>query len=274
MHRAVVALEGSPTPRLDAEVLVAHALRKSRGWLFAHADEVLEPDVAESLLRLVARRAAGQPVAHLTGVREFWSLPLRITPEVLIPRPETELLVELALRHVPQGARTRIADLGTGSGAIALALASERPAAFVVATDANAAALDVARHNARSLGIGKDRIIFREGDWFVPLAEERFDLVVSNPPYVRSNDPHLEDGDVRFEPRAALDGGADGLSAVRRIVRGAPAHLSPGGALVLEHGHDQQDAVVAVITEAHPGASVRCHTDHAGLSRAIVTRFP
>lgn len=266
-------LSGTSTPLLDAEVLAAHVLGKNRSWLYAHSEDRVETECAEAFRQLVRRRAVGEPIARITGTREFWSLPIEVTGDVLIPRPETELLVELALRHLSPDRPCRIADLGTGSGAIALALATELPKAFVVGVDASASALKVSGRNARSLGLGPDRVEFRAGDWFEPLGNERFDCLVSNPPYVRENDPHLQQGDVRFEPRDALAAGPEGLDAIRRIVSNAPDHLSTGGILILEHGHDQQPTVVSKVKEAHPVASVEVHSDYGGIPRAVVAKF-
>jgi len=223
--------------RADAEALLLHVLGQTRSWLFAHAGDVLDMDVQMAFEALAARRAAGEPVAYLIGRRGFWTLELEVTPATLIPRPETELLVELALERLPRDAAIRVADLGTGSGAIALAIASERPRAQVVATDASADALAVARRNAQRLGIGNVRFV--QGDWLAPLAGERFALIVSNPPYIEAADPHLAQGDLRYEPAAALASGADGLDDIRRIVTGAPAHLDAGGWLLFEHGWNQ-----------------------------------
>jgi release factor glutamine methyltransferase len=227
----------------DAALLVAHALGRTRTWLYAHGDDAVDDATRQACERLLARREAGEPVAYLTGHRGFWRFDLQVTPDTLVPRPETELLVELALERLPEGRALRIADLGTGSGAIALALAHERTSARVVAVDASAAALDVARGNARALGIAN--IEFREGDWLAPLAGERFDLVASNPPYIALGDPHLDD--LRHEPALALSSGVDGLDAIRTIARDAPAHLLDGGWLLLEHGLDQGAAVRALL---------------------------
>ena len=232
----------------DAALLLAHALGKSRSWLFAHADDALGEAEAARFDVLLARRAAGEPVAYLTGWRGFWTLELAVTPATLVPRPETELLVDLALARLPVDAPVRVADLGTGSGAIALASASERPRAQVLATDASSAALDVARGNAARNGIGN--VAFRLGSWLQPLGEDTFDLIASNPPYIAEGDPHLAQGDLRFEPAMALSCGADGLDAIRVIVRDAPACLRPGGWLLLEHGWEQGDAVRALLAAA------------------------
>lgn len=232
----------------EVEVLLAHALGRDRAWLYAHADDALPVEQAIEFHRLLTRRAAGEPVAYLTGRREFWSLDIAVTPDVLIPRPETELLVELTLQKIPQGEEVEIADLGTGSGAVALALARERARARVLASDASAAALAVARHNAQRLGIGN--VEFVESDWFAALGERRFDIVVSNPPYIAKNDAHLGQGDLRFEPRAALASGADGLDAIRVLIRDAPVHLKPGGWLLVEHGFEQGAIARELLTDA------------------------
>lgn len=259
----------SPTPRLDAEVLVMHVCGLNRAELLTHADVELCQTALGRLNELLARREAGEPLAYLTGVREFWSLPLRVSSEVLIPRPETELLVERALAHIPSDASWSIADLGTGSGAIAIAIACGRPRCRVVATDASPAALDCARSNARHLGA--NNIDFRAGNWCAPLGSERFEMIVSNPPYVCASDPHLAQGDVRFEPRSALVAGADGLDAIRAIAACAPRHLSEPGLLLLEHGHDQAQAVGRILIDAGFRAIV-VHRDLAGLERVTEAR--
>lgn len=232
----------------DADLLLAHALQRSRSWLFAHAQAVVDGEAVRRFENLLERRAAGEPVAYLTGLQGFWTLDLAVTPATLIPRPETERLVELALERIPVDAAARIADLGTGSGAIALAIAWERPRADVIATDASIEALDVARGNAARNGI--TNVEFREGDWLVPLTSETFDLIASNPPYIAVGDPHLDEGDLRFEPPSALASGTDGFDAIRSIVRAAPAHLRSGGWLLLEHGWEQGAVVRALLAEA------------------------
>lgn len=229
--------------RLEAEQLLAHVLGVNRAWFFAHADDALDPAMTERFAGLVQRRAAGEPVAYITGTRDFWSMTLEVTPDTLIPRPDTERLVELALERLPQGAS--VVDLGTGSGAIALALAKERPDLSVTAVDASLAALEVARRNADRLGL--TRVRFLAGDWFAPLAGERFDLIVSNPPYIESDDPHLDRGDLRFEPASALASGSDGLDDIRRIAAGAAGHVHPGGWLLVEHGWNQGAGVRKVL---------------------------
>jgi len=259
----------SPSPRLDAEVLLMHVTGLTRTALITHAQEPLLPEHDERLHMLLTRRARGEPIAYLTGRREFWSLDLCVTPDVLIPRPETELLVEQTLAHIPEDAEWTVADLGTGSGAIALAIATERPHCRLIATDSSAAALAVARANATRLGIAK--VEFWHGEWLKPLAGMRFDVIVSNPPYVRANDPHLTQGDVRFEPESALVAGADGLDAIRRIAVDALSCLRPGGWLLLEHGYDQAKAVRALL-EIHGYDAVASCRDTAGHERVTAGR--
>lgn len=233
--------------RLEAELLLAHAMGQPRSWFYAHASDVMQDADAAAFEALVRRRLHGEPVAQITGRRGFWSLDLAVTADTLVPRPETELLVELALARMPRAEPLRVLDLGTGTGAIALAVASERPLADVTATDASAAALAVAGTNAREAGLP---VRLLAGDWFAAVPRERFDLVLSNPPYIAEADPHLEQGDLRFEPRGALASGPDGLDAIRAITAGVPAHLAPGGWLLVEHGFEQGEAVRALFTAA------------------------
>ena len=257
-----VALGTDATPALDAEVLLAHVLSIGRAQLRSHPEESAH-EYAGRYRALIARRAAGEPLAYLTGTREFWSLPLRVSRAVLVPRPETELLIEraLTLRAASEG---RVVDLGTGSGAIALALAHERPHWRVTATDISSEALAVARTNAAQLKL--TGIDFRQGSWFAPLAGARFDLIVSNPPYVAADDPALEDPALAHEPRLALSPGVDALRCLREIARDAPQHLEAGGWLLLEHGLDQGAAVRHELVLA--GCRyVRSHPDLAGHER-------
>ena len=237
----------SPDARHEAEQLLLHVIGRDRAWLFAHGDASLADEEASAFEALLARRVAGEPVAYLVGHRGFWTLDLQVSPATLIPRPETERLVELALERLPDDRLLRIADLGTGTGAIALSLANERPQVQVVATDVSEDALRVAQANAKANDI--DSVVFRCGSWLAPLAGERFDLIASNPPYVADGDPHLVQGDLRYEPSAALSSGTDGLDAIREIVAAAPAHLLPGGWLLLEHGWDQGEAIRALLID-------------------------
>lgn len=252
--RQVVADASARLPgaeaRHEAELLLLHVLERPRSWLFAHATDPLPAAEQGAFEALLDRRLAGEPVAYLTGRRGFWTLDLEVDPATLIPRPETELLVELALDRLPSDRALQLADLGTGSGAIALALASERPQAQVLATDASAAALAVAARNAARHELGNVRFAEGGDDWYAPLRGERFDLIASNPPYIASADPHLEQGDLRFEPATALASGVDGLDDIRRIVAGGGDHLQPGGWLLIEHGWDQGNAIGALFEQA------------------------
>ena len=270
LERITRALQStSPTARLDAEVLMMHVCGLDRGGLIARGHTVLTDAQERRLEALLARRRRGEPVAHLTGTREFWSMELIVSPATLIPRPETELLVEMALARIPPDAPWIIADLGTGSGAIALAIARERPRCRVIATDISSAALEVARANAERFGL--TNVEFRHGDWLSPLTDEMLDMIVSNPPYIRAADPHLEAGDVRFEPGLALIAGADGLDAIRHIASAAGRCLKPGGALLLEHGWDQADAVSGLLRRLGYHDIV-CSPDLAGHARVTGCR--
>jgi len=255
--------------RIDAEMLLLHLLGRDRSWLFLHGEEGLGDADATAFDVLVMRREAGEPVAYVTGTRGFWTLDLQVTPATLIPRPETELLVEGALARIPKDAAARIVDLGTGSGAIALAIASERPHAQVIATDASEAALAIARQNAGRNHIAN--VEFRHGSWFAPLAGERFDLIVSNPPYIESGDPHLDEGDLRFEPATALASGTDGLDDLRVIANEATSHLKEKGWLMVEHGWNQ-GAQVRALFEAAGLLEVQTMTDLEGRDRVTLGR--
>lgn len=259
-------------PRLEAQLLLAHLLGKSTAWLIAWSDSILNSRQLQAYAELVERRVQGTPIAHLTAEREFWSLPLRITPDTLIPRAESELLVEICLSLRPAAESLTVVDLGTGSGAIALAIASERPRWRVLATDQSSAALQVAAGNAEALQMTNVRLL--QGDWFDALpAGAEADIVVSNPPYVPADDPHLLQGDLRFEPRSALAAGADGLDAIRVIASQAGNCLKPGGVLLLEHGYDQGAGVRGLLQEAAFEA-ITTHSDLAGHERVTLGRRP
>lgn len=231
---------GGDSARADSEILLSTTLGRPRSWLFAHADDPVSGDNDESFQDYVSRRVAGEPIALITGAREFWSLSLQVSVDTLIPRHETERLVELALDLLDPVRALDVLDLGTGSGAIALAIAKERPLAAVCALDRSPAALKVAQSNAIRLGL---KVQFLHGDWFSPVAGRRFDMIVGNPPYIAADDPHLRQGDLRFEPASALASGDDGLDDIRLISAGAPAHMQPGAWLLLEHGFDQGERV-------------------------------
>lgn len=265
IQQATAALRHhSPTPRLDSEVLAMHVCGLTRAQLITRADDTLKPSQQQTLQDLLARRTAGEPVAYLTGEREFWSMPLHVTRATLIPRPDTEILVEQALARIPKEAAWRIADLGTGSGAIALAIARERPHCHIVATDISATALAVAQDNAQRHGI--TNITLREGSWQLPLRGEIFDVVVSNPPYLREDDAYLTVGDVQFEPRLALVASRDGLEAIRTIAHHTKPFLKPGGWLILEHGFDQAEAVRTIL-QAEGYSGLQRYQDLAGHER-------
>ncbi|PZT33215.1 protein-(glutamine-N5) methyltransferase, release factor-specific [Stenotrophomonas maltophilia] len=264
---------GGIDARHEAELLLLHVLERPRSWLFAHATDPLPATAQAAFEALLARRAAGEPVAYLTGRRGFWTLDLRVDAATLIPRPETELLVELALERLPPDRPLSVADLGTGSGAIALALASERPLAQVLATDASPGALAMAARNAAHHELRNVR--FAEGgqDWYAPLQGARFALIASNPPYIASEDPHLQQGDLRFEPASALASGIDGLDDIRRIVAGAPEHLQSAGWLLIEHGWDQ-GAAIRTLFDAAGFADVQTQQDLEQRDRVTLGRRP
>lgn len=270
LREAEQQLSASPTPRLDAEVLLCKVLKLQRSHLFSAAYECVHAQARACYEHVIAERARGMPVAYLTGYREFWSLPVEVNPHTLIPRPETEHLVEVALELIQsQGAR-KLADLGTGAGAIALAIASAYPECQITATDISAEALHVARRNAARLRL--HTIAFRHGDWYEALEETAFDLILANPPYIPLAHPCLKEGDLRFEPRLALLGGMDGLEALRRIVVGASKYLRLGGWLALEHGHDQKKALCELLSAAG-FQGIRSLRDYGGHDRVILAQF-
>ena len=267
---ARAALEGtSATARLDAEILLSHVLGRGRARLHAHPGTPLDPDSGERFETLVARRRRGEPIAYLTGRREFWSLDLRVTPDTLIPRPETEHLVEAVLAAVRPEEAATVADIGTGAGTIAIAVALERPRALVLGSDRSAAAVAVARDNASRLGARNASFVV--ADACAALAPERWSVVVSNPPYVAEGDPHLLGGDVQFEPREALVSGPRGLDMLDTLARHAPRRLANGGRIALEHGADQGPDVRALLRRAG-FTSVETHRDLAGNERVTVGR--
>ena len=259
----------SETARLDAEVLLVQVLGWSRARLLAHPGASLDPASARRFEALVERRRGGEPIAYLTGRREFWSLDFIVTPDTLIPRPETEHLVEAVLGVVSPGDTATIADIGTGTGAVALALGHERPGAFVIGSDRSQAAVAVARANAARLDIGN--VSFIVADACAALAPTHWSVIVSNPPYVAENDPHLTTGDVRFEPPEALVSGPRGLTMLETLARQGPARLARGGWLVLEHGRDQGSAVRALLSGAGLGA-IETARDLAGNERVTLGR--
>lgn len=271
LRRARARFTASASPALDAELLLAHALKRGRTWLRAWPEARIGGPERERFDALVARRAAGEPIAHLLGEREFRSLAFEITPQVLIPRPETETLADAVLAYLRDHgiAGPAILDMGTGSGCIAVSLARERPDSRVVAADVSGEALAVARRNAGRHGVTNIELV--QGRWFAPLGRRRFDVIVSNPPYVRSDDPHLRQGDVRFEPLEALDGGPDGLAALREIAAAAPHYLKPGGLVAVEHGHDQAGDVAALF-RAEDLTGIELLHDAAGLPRVTLAR--
>ena len=253
----------------DAQVLLGHVLGVSRAWLVAHDGDEVDGARADSFRKLVLLRHDGDPVAYLLGKREFHGLDFRVTPDVLIPRPETETLVDAGLEKLDAMPGRKVLDLGTGSGCVAVSIAHERPAAQVTAIDLSADALDVARSNATALG---QKVEFLQGRWFAPLAQRRFDLIVSNPPYVAAGDPHLHHGDLRFEPTAALISGPDGLNDLRVIVGGAAEHLLPGGWLLFEHGYDQAETSRDLLAKAGFG-DLKSWPDLAGIPRVAGGRL-
>ena len=255
----------SDSPRLDAEVLLAKVLSRPRSTLIANGDEALAQGMREEFERLLGERQRGVPVAYLTGTREFWSLPLHVTPDVLVPRPETEELFALILGRLPADREASVLDLGTGSGAIALAIASERPRARVIGTDVSGAALEIAAGNARDLGL--TNVEWRRGSWFDAVAHQRYDVIVSNPPYVASRDPALKA--LQREPLVALSSGPMGWEAFVAIIASAPLFLTDHGLLALEHGLGQAPALAAIL-EARGFRDISSHNDRSGHARVML----
>lgn len=266
---ALLADARQQIPIAEARLLLGHLLGQSTAWLEAHRDDAVPEEIAIKNSALAGRRATGEPIAYLLGVREFYGRDFAVTPDVLIPRPETELLVDIAKEKLFASDVARILDLGAGSGCIAVTLALELPWTEVTAVDVSPAALAVARGNARRLGAA---VGFVASDWFAALPPACYDLIVANPPYVAAGDPHLAEGDLRFEPSGALTDNADGLTAIRRIVAGAPCWLSPDGWLFIEHGHDQAAAVHALLGAAG-FADIEQRRDLAGIVRTSGGRW-
>jgi len=259
----------SDSARLEAELLVARSINMPRSYLFAHPEDTLDESALDRLDASLERRLGGEPMAYITGVKEFWSLELMVSPATLVPRPETELIVDLALREIPRRADWKILDLGTGSGAIAVAIASERRLCHVTATDTSAGAISIARQNVRQLELAN--VTCLEGDWTEPVKDQLFDVIASNPPYVRDGDAALES--LEAEPMVALLGGADGLDHYRKLASDCKAIIRPGGRLLLEHGIDQQQAIADILTQCG-WQGVQCHNDYSGNPRAVTASAP
>ena len=256
---------------LEINLLCQHVLNVNRAWLITHDSDELPANEQAKIEALLQRRLAGEPIAYILGMREFYGLPLKTTPATLIPRPDTETLVEAALDKLPQDKTLKVLDLGTGTGAVALAIAQNRPNAQVTAVDFSAEALSVAKENAENLGL--ERVRLMKSDWFSSLQGEKFDLIVSNPPYIAENDEHLKQGDLRFEPITALASGEDGLNDVRHIIQEAPNYLNPHGWLMLEHGYDQAERV-ADLLKLRGFSQVSHAQDLAGTLRVTLGTMP
>lgn len=254
----------SDSSQLDAELLLGETLGKSRTWIHTWPESVLEEQDHQHFCELVRQRKSGEPVAHLTGKQEFWSLELKVTEDTLIPRPDTETLIEQALKLIPANEPWRVADLGTGTGAIAIAIASERPECRIIATDLSAAALEVAKENREHHQL--NNIEYREGSWFLPLEGERFHIILSNPPYISLEDPHLELGDLRYEPNSALLSGDSGMDDLNHLINNAGDYLLSGGILMVEHGYDQGKKVRSLFQQNNFSGVTTLH-DLAGLER-------
>jgi len=264
-------LPDSPTARLDVELLLAAALGKPRSFLHTWPERIVSSEAALKFATYLQRRQTGEPVAYILGQQGFWKLDLEVAPHTLIPRPETEMLVEAALELVPAFAQSQVLDLGTGTGAIALALASERPAWQVTAVDRVLEAVALAERNRQRLQLDNAKVL--SSHWFGSLEGKRFDLIISNPPYIADEDPHLVTGDVRFEPNSALVAGADGLDDLRLIIDQAPAHLNPEGWLLLEHGYDQ-GAAVRDLLSSHGFEKIQTRRDLGDHERITFGRLP
>ena len=254
-------------PVFESQLLLAHCLKQTRSHLFAWPENTVDAQHLTAFESLINARLNGQPIAYITGTKEFWSLPITVTADTLIPRPETERLVEIALEVLPRTNSIEILELATGSGALAIALAQEFIHATLIASDVSRAALNVAKANVQNLAPGRIRCI--QSDWYEQIPQKTFDLIVANPPYVADDDEHLNQGDVRFEPELALRAGPEGLDAIDRIISGAAAYLKPDGFLLLEHGYDQQNNIIQSL-HAHGFNQVKGYNDFNQLPRAVV----
>jgi release factor glutamine methyltransferase len=271
-----LSVSGNNEAKLEAQLLLQHTLKVNRAWLIAHEDENLTPEKLAEFNTLVERRAKGEPIAYILGEREFYGLNFIVTPDTLIPRADTETLVDAALvkisaTKIKPNDEVRILDLGTGSGAIALTIAKHRPQAQVTAVDASVAALAVAQINAKHLKISNVRFLL--SNWFMALDDERFDVIVSNPPYIEQNDVHLSQGDLRFEPLCALESGQDGLDDIRTITDDCLFHLKPQGWLMLEHGYNQAQAVADLMAQAGL-LNIETIKDFGGNERVTIGKNP
>lgn len=269
--KAALTLAANTEAKLEALLLLQHVLQVNRAWLITHENDTLSPDTQAKFEALLTRRLQGEPMAYILGEREFYGLVLQVTPATLIPRPDTETLVEAALDKIPQNMDVQVLDLGTGSGSIALAIAKNRPQHQVVAVDASPAALEVAKHNADRLNISNVQFVL--SDWFSALEDQRFEIIVSNPPYIEADDPHLTQGDLRFEPPDALASGKDGLSDIRMIINQCLTHLKPQGWLMLEHGYNQGTAVADLMSAAGL-VDVATIEDLGGNARVTIGKNP
>ncbi len=266
INTSIRQLTNSDTPRLDAEILLCHILKKNHSYLYTWPEQQLPDEQYQQFQTLLIKRIQGEPIAYLTGSKEFWSLELEVTKNTLIPRPETELLVEHALKHLPLESSVQVIDLGTGTGAIALAIAKERPQCHIIATDKSVQALQIAQHNAKRLEIYN--IEFIVSDWFSSKLQPA-SLIVSNPPYISINDPHLTQGDIQYEPLSSLVSGVDGLVDIRQIIVQSYEHLLNQGWLLLEHGYNQAEQVRHLLAENNY-QSVITYNDLAGQPRVTV----
>lgn len=259
---------GATEASTDARILLQYVLNANHAWLITHENDTLSDGDYSAFQTLLKRRLAGEPIAYILGYREFYGLNLKVTPDTLIPRPDTETLVEAALAKTPQGQPTKVLDLGTGTGAIALAIAKYRPDAQITATDASEGTLNIAKENARNLKIVNVQFVL--GDWFTALDQQKFDVIVCNPPYIEQEDTHLSQGDLRFEPISALASGVDGLDDIRQVIHGAPQHLNIGGWLMLEHGYNQAKAVAALLLSTG-FTEIETHKDLGGNDRVTLS---